>query len=135
MPAVQVRDFPENTYEELKASAAQNHRSIAQQVIVAVEAMLAAENAGVPGEAAHAVPAHSAAGALYPPCTPSSRERIGTGSRQMRAQRRAELVTHLDGMSWQECTTSDESIATLVRTMRDERADTLIATVGEGRLR
>lgn len=42
MPALQVRDFPETLYDELKAFAAANHRSMSQQVIVAVEEMLAA---------------------------------------------------------------------------------------------
>lgn len=41
MPALQVRDFPDDLYEQLKAYAASQHRSMAQQVIVAVEQMLA----------------------------------------------------------------------------------------------
>lgn len=41
MPALQVRDFPVALYEELKAYAAANHRSVAQQTIIAVEQMLA----------------------------------------------------------------------------------------------
>ncbi len=40
MPALQVRDFPEDTYRRLKAYAASQHRSIAQQTIVAVNRML-----------------------------------------------------------------------------------------------
>ena len=41
MPALQVRDFPEDLYEQLKEYAALNHRSIAQQTIACVEAELA----------------------------------------------------------------------------------------------
>ena len=41
MPALQVREFPDDLYEQLKAYAASQHRSIAQQTIVAVEQMLA----------------------------------------------------------------------------------------------
>lgn len=41
MPALQVRDFPATLYDELKEYAARNHRSIAQQTIIAVEEMLA----------------------------------------------------------------------------------------------
>lgn len=37
MPALQVRDFPEELYEELRVYAAKNHRSMAQQTIAAVE--------------------------------------------------------------------------------------------------
>lgn len=40
MPALQVRDFPATLYDELKECAARNHRSIAQQTIIAVEEML-----------------------------------------------------------------------------------------------
>lgn len=41
MPALQVRDFPEDLYEGLKEYAAREHRSMAQQTIQAVEEMLA----------------------------------------------------------------------------------------------
>lgn len=41
MPALQVRDFPDDLYEQLKDYAASQHRSVAQQTIVAVEQMLA----------------------------------------------------------------------------------------------
>lgn len=37
MPALQVRDFPDDLYEMLRQSAARNHRSIAQQTIAYVE--------------------------------------------------------------------------------------------------
>ena len=41
MPALQVRDFPDELYVELKACAEREHRSVAQQMIVAAEEMLA----------------------------------------------------------------------------------------------
>jgi len=41
MPALQVRDFPDELYEELKRCAANEHRSIAQQTVVAVRDYLA----------------------------------------------------------------------------------------------
>lgn len=40
MPALQVRDFPEDLYEEFAACAKREHRSIAQQTIVAAETYL-----------------------------------------------------------------------------------------------
>lgn len=43
MPALQVRDFPEDLYKKLKEVAAREHRSVAQQTIVAVEAMVSGE--------------------------------------------------------------------------------------------
>ena len=45
MPALQVRDFPDDLYERLKASAAKSHRSIAQQTVAFVEAQLDQEDA------------------------------------------------------------------------------------------
>lgn len=46
MPALQVRDFPEDIYEKLRICAQRNHRSMAQQTIVAVEQMLQQEEQG-----------------------------------------------------------------------------------------
>ncbi len=40
MPSVQVKDFPQPLYDELKAYAEMKHRSMAQQLIVAAEQML-----------------------------------------------------------------------------------------------
>ena len=37
MPALQVRDFPQELYDELRDYAERNHRSIAQQTIACVE--------------------------------------------------------------------------------------------------
>ncbi|MCL1890676.1 MAG: hypothetical protein FWG00_01420 [Coriobacteriia bacterium] len=37
MPALQVRDFPEELYEELRLCAQREYRSMAQQTIVAVK--------------------------------------------------------------------------------------------------
>lgn len=44
MPALQVRDFPQELYDQLKESAAEDHRSIAQQTVYAVEEMLRMRN-------------------------------------------------------------------------------------------
>lgn len=40
MTALQVRDFPTELYEELRAYATMNHRSMAQQTIAAVDQMI-----------------------------------------------------------------------------------------------
>ena len=47
MPALQVRDFPDDLYEDLKKHATREHRSIAQQTIKAVEDMLRREDASM----------------------------------------------------------------------------------------
>ena len=44
MPSVQVKDFPQDLYDELKAYAELNHRSMAQQLVVAAEQMLRRAN-------------------------------------------------------------------------------------------
>lgn len=53
MPALQVRDFPEDLYEKLKVLAAREHRSVAQQTIVAVEAMVSGETKAAESDACH----------------------------------------------------------------------------------
>ena len=44
MPALQVRDFPEDLYEDLRAKAKENHRSFTQETIVAVKQYLLSGN-------------------------------------------------------------------------------------------
>ena len=44
MPALQVRDFPQDLYDGLKRCAEAEHRSLAQQTIQAVEEMLKARS-------------------------------------------------------------------------------------------
>jgi len=49
MPALQVRDFPEELYEELRLCAKREQRSISQQTIVAVRQYLSLqESSGRP---------------------------------------------------------------------------------------
>ena len=40
MPALQVREFPEDLYDELRVYAAAHHRSMAQQTVAAVEEVI-----------------------------------------------------------------------------------------------
>lgn len=62
MPALQVRDFPEELYEELRNCATRNHRSIAQQTIEAVELMLNGDSLNASVAAAKAASARVARG-------------------------------------------------------------------------
>ena len=48
MPALQVREFPAGLYEELREFAAANHRSMAQQTVYAVDAMIHGASQGQP---------------------------------------------------------------------------------------
>lgn len=59
MPALQVREFPEDLYEELRVYAAEHHRSMAQQTIAAVEQVVRGRE-GVPSGAGRAMPFVSA---------------------------------------------------------------------------
>ena len=43
MPSVQVKEFPQDLYDQLKAYSDANHRSMAQQLVVAAEQMLASQ--------------------------------------------------------------------------------------------
>lgn len=43
MPALQVRDLPQDLYDKLKYRAEREHRSLAQQTIVAIEEHLGGE--------------------------------------------------------------------------------------------
>ena len=54
MPSVQVKEFPQGLYDELKAYAETQHRSMSQQLIVAAEQMMnrvSAADADSPGGA------------------------------------------------------------------------------------
>ena len=66
MPLLQVRDFPNDVYEQIKLKAKQEHRTIAQQAIVLIKnglgdeasakerrlkALESSRNRNVPGEA------------------------------------------------------------------------------------
>ena len=51
MPALQVRDFPQDLYDELREYAELNHRSIAQQTIACVESEIRRSKAMAEGEA------------------------------------------------------------------------------------
>lgn len=54
MPSVQVKDFPQDLYDQLKAYSEANHRSMSQQLVVAAEQMMggAIETPARPGAGA-----------------------------------------------------------------------------------
>lgn len=41
MPALQVRDFPEDLHDQLKERARRDHRSVSQEVTIAIDEFLA----------------------------------------------------------------------------------------------
>jgi hypothetical protein len=103
MPALQVRDFPEELYERLKEKARLEHRSIAQQTIVAVQEHLDR-------------PASSPDTKSYPLFFRDSEE-----EKQARIKRRQEAFARLDALpkiTFPEGYPTSEEI---VREMRDSR--------------
>ena len=83
MPSVQVKDFPAELYDQLKAYAELNHRSMAQQLIVAAEQMLATASASAQTPRKHAA-------ASQP--TDASDE----ANRRARIAKRKALFAHID---------------------------------------
>lgn len=105
MPAVQVRDFPQAIYDQIKAEAAANHRSITQQTKhIVMEHFLACEESR----------AEPAGTVVIPEAIAS-----GQAARQ-RAERRAKLFARIDSRGYGSQIASG-SIRGIVREMRDER--------------
>ena len=108
MPALQVRDFPATLYDELKECAARNHRSIAQQTIIAVEEMLSEASAPSSARAGRGLSQDSE-------CAPSSGAgnefsapfergvvglREGRAARAARSRKRQQLFEECDEIPW-----------------------------------
>lgn len=66
MPALQVRDMPEQLYRDVKTLAEREHRSIAQQTIIALEGMVRASR----GESSSAPDVQPALPGTARPSTP-----------------------------------------------------------------
>jgi plasmid stability protein len=98
MPALQVRDFPPDLYEELRSRAKQEHRSVSQQTIVAVRE--------------HLLPLTGSAARQQP--SPEHR-------RAARGARRKAYFEGLDRFPATEIAPGFPSPAEIVRQTRDER--------------
>lgn len=116
MPALQVREFPDELYAKLKDLAALQHRSVAQQTIVAVEQMVDACELDVQNQQAkrrvHAVP------------TQCSYEPIGNEpdiERENRIEKRKKLFAEFDAVEWIGPKPSADEMVQLVHEGRDER--------------
>lgn len=105
MPAVQVRDFPQPIYDQIKAEASANHRSITQQTkhIVMEHFSTRAETRDEPTDVV---------------ATPDA---ITSGqAARRRAERRAELFARIDSRGY-DFRIASEDIESIVHEMRDER--------------
>ena len=119
MPALQVRDFPATLYDELKECAARNHRSIAQQTIIAVEEMLAEASSPSSARAERGLSRDSE-------CAPSSgagNEFSAPFDRAARSRKRQQLFEECDEIPWKGGGLSTEDIVAMVREGRDRLSD------------
>lgn len=117
MPALQVREFPDDLYEQLKKYAASQRRSVAQQTIIAVEDML---RAAVDDQE------HGRQAALRPMYIDFSTE----ADRAARIEKRKALFADFDKIKWTGPMPTGEDIVRLVREGRDERMGRILGCVG-----
>ena len=122
MPALQVRDFPDDLYERLKEYAADQHRSVAQQTIVAVEQMLA--RADEPGY-------HWDGERLRCP-RPRYFDFDTEAARAERAKRRKELFAEIRKLPKFDVPDGFPDAAEMIRQDREERVNHILGTVGIG---
>lgn len=131
MPALQVRDFPDELYVQLKECADNEHRSIAQQTIVAVEEMLRARASAAEQREGRAVPVGTEAQdalvdrvadavAKRTAHTPSYLDFSTEAERQARIQKRKEIFARIDRMN-AERTTPPPSTEQIVQWVREDR--------------
>lgn len=104
MPALQVKDFPDELYDALKSYAAQEHRSMSQQTVVAVEEMLSQAQGGARSAEGVATIVHFD--------SPADRER--------RIERRRAALQVARGVRWEGGRPTAEE---LVRTIHQGRAN------------
>lgn len=127
MPALQVRDFPENLYEKLKVCAEREHRSVAQQTIVAVERMLRSdETVGVGmGQWTAGRIGDAQSSSIYFDY-PTKAERA------VRIEKRKALFDEIDRMheKYDMTTFSTDEIIRWTRESREERTNGILRDIG-----
>ncbi len=148
MPALQVRDVPTRLYDELKACASANHRSMAQQTLMALELMLGhgAEQAVAEGASlaspTPSLSAEAARGSVPISPSPSSAApngavgfRVGrsvpdgAAQRAARAARRARIFEECDEIAWRGNPPSTDDAVFLVNAGRRERLERVLSTL------
>lgn len=136
MPALQVRDFPATLYDELKEYAARNHRSIAQQTIIAVEEMLAEASAlrqePFPVDAdrlSRSAPRNGDIQLASAGVAKGSFWQERGAIEESRAQRRQQIFANFDELNWKCKTLTTDEIIALVREGREERTDRIMASL------
>lgn len=109
MPALQVKDCPQETYEALKACAAAENRSISQQMLTIIQTYLSGSFDGQAGLRGG-----------------TRREANPEAERLARIQRRQRLFDSYDSRPKAEWPSSLPAVEDLVREMREERSNQLL---------
>lgn len=121
MPALQVREFPEDLYKKLKATAAHEHRSIAQQTIICVERFLqeaSARERKIENEGCwHRVTPHS-----------SYQQDESTREREARIAKRRETFRRIDAFPKLDLPSGALGPVDIIRGMREERDAQILGT-------
>lgn len=118
MPALQVREFPQELYEQLKLCAESEHRSIAQQTIVSVEEMIrnrANANSYGSGSSTSSEQPRMVASPRY--CDFSTNE-----ERSARIRKREKIFAEIRRMS-EEHPNPEPSVEEIVQTIREQREE------------
>lgn len=126
MPALQVKDFPDDLYEELRECAAQECRSVSQQTIYALREFLRMHKAY-----------QSVKNALWAaPYVADLLEDKERQERQERAKRRRELMEQIRELGPADIPSDFPDPAELIREMREERTNQILEAVGDlGKIR
>lgn len=120
MPAFQVKDFPADLYDELKACAAAEDRSMAQQNIHIVREFLRAYRqwGGRTGWAVQPIKLVDK--------TAEQRKRTAEEEREERIARRKRIFAEIDALPKIDIPDNFPSPAEIIRQMREERDDRLV---------
>ena len=127
MPALQVKDFPSDLYDELRACAAEQDRNISQQTVHVLREYLRAYKQG-----------GGSVGWTVRPAVERAEVPAGAKSRaketpEERAERRRRVFEAIDVLPKFEVPDDFPEPAELVRQMREERDDRIAPELGHVR--
>lgn len=121
MPALQVKDFPDDLYEELRECAAQECRSVSQQTIYGLREFLRMHKAY-----------QSVKNALWAaPYVTDLLEEEEEQERLERARKRHELLERIRERGPVNIPADFPSAAEIIREMREERTRQILEAVGD----
>ena len=129
MPALQVKDFPQDLYDELKACAAKEDRSISQQTVHILRDYLRAYRQWSNRSDWEVIPKNSEAFSAYHDRIMTRRESEEV-ERQARIEKRKKIFEKIDKLPHFEVPDDFPSPAELVRQGREERDAQIFEALG-----